>query len=121
MSKNVVVFGASPKPERYSNQAVTLLTEKGHRVFPVHRTVKLVNGIDVVPSLDDIREKIHTVSLYVNGALVEGSAKQILALKPERVIFNPGSESEVAEEMFKEKGIEVLRACTLVLLRTGQF
>lgn len=31
---NVAILGASIKPERYSNQAVRLLAEKGHAVFP---------------------------------------------------------------------------------------
>jgi len=32
---NVVVLGASNKPDRYSCKAVKLLAEKGHRPFPV--------------------------------------------------------------------------------------
>ncbi|MDA3812397.1 MAG: CoA-binding protein [Spirochaetaceae bacterium] len=121
MSENVVVLGASPKPERYSNKAVNMLTENGYNVIPVHPAVKEVNGIKVIASLNDIKENIHTVSLYVNGSMVEQMSNDIAALKPKRVIFNPGTESESALNFFKEKGIDVLEACTLVLLRTHQF
>lgn len=121
MSKNVVVLGASPKPERYSYKAVNMLKENGYNVIPVHPAVKEINGVAVRPDLSDITEEIHTVTLYVNGSMVEKLADKIAAVKPQRVIFNPGTESETARNVFEQKGIEVLQACTLVLLRTNQF
>lgn len=121
MSENIVVLGASPKPERYSNKAVTMLTEKGYNVIPVHPAVSSVNGIRVTADLANIKDEIHTVTLYVNGSMVETMVDKIAALKPQRVIFNPGTESEAAQKALGEKGIEVVQACTLVLLRTGQF
>ena len=45
----------------------------------------------------------------------------LLALKPRRVIFNPGAENPALEDGLRAAGIEVEDACTLVLLRTGQF
>jgi len=121
MSDNIVVLGASPKPERYSNKAVIMLKDNGYNVIPVHPAVDRINGIDVTASLDDIKEEVHTLSLYVNGAMVDEMTDKIVSLNPKRVIFNPGTESETASEAMKEKGIEVLNACTLVLLRTNQF
>ncbi|MBB6480220.1 CoA-binding protein [Spirochaeta isovalerica] len=121
MSENVVVLGASPKPERYSNKAVTMLMENGYNVIPVHPAVKEVNGISVTADLSEIEDEIHTVTLYVNGMMVEKMADKILAVNPKRVIFNPGTESEAAKQIFLDKGIQVQEACTLVLLRTKQF
>ena len=48
-------------------------------------------------------------------------AINILNLKPRRVIFNPGSENYALVTKLKEAGIEVVQACTLVMLRTEQF
>jgi hypothetical protein len=42
-------------------------------------------------------------------------------LKPRRVIFNPGSENEALAKKLREAGIEVVEACTLVLLRSEAF
>ena len=42
---NVAVIGASDKPERYSYQAVKLLQEKGHTVFPVHQRIRSIEGL----------------------------------------------------------------------------
>ena len=51
----------------------------------------------------------------------EGLFEQILTIKPKRVIFNPGTENPDEYERLKTAGIEPMEACTLVLLRTGQF
>ena len=45
----------------------------------------------------------------------------MIDLKPDRVIMNPGTESDEIEDRLTAKGIAVLKACTLVMLRTGQF
>lgn len=121
MSENIVVLGASPKPERYSNKAVNMLKGSGYNVIPVHPAVREVNGIKTKADLSEIKEVVHTVTLYVNGSIVENLADKITALKPKRVIFNPGTESAAAKDIFVNKGIDVLEACTLVLLRTNQF
>jgi predicted CoA-binding protein len=121
MAENIVVLGASPKPARYSNKAVILLGEKGYNVIPVHPAVDIINGIRVKADLADIKEDVHTVTLYVNGSRVETMVDKIAALKPNRIIFNPGTESPAAQKAFADQGIDVLEACTLVLLRTNQF
>ncbi len=117
----VVVIGASSKPERYSNKAVTLLTEKGYKVIPVHPAIKEVNGIDVVANIKEIDMEVDTVCLYVNGPMVENIIDDIINSKPRRVIFSPGTESPAAKKILDEKGIETLNACTLVLLKSNQF
>ncbi len=118
---NVAILGASPKPERYSNQAVNLLAEKGHAVFPVHPAVPEIDGHPVFKSLGDILEAVDTVTMYVSPSHSTGMANAIIAAKPTRVIFNPGTENPELEDKLAAAGIEVVKACTLVMLRTGQF
>ncbi len=118
---NVAVIGASNKPERYSYQAVKLLQEKGHKVFPVHQRVKDIEGIKVYPSIKDILEPIDTVSLYVASDISNLMTDDILSVNPRRIIFNPGAENPHLESKAQSAGIEALNACTLVMLRTGQF
>ncbi len=118
---NVAVLGASNKSERYSYMAVNMLKEHGYNVIPVHPSGKKVCGIETFKSLDDIPVKIHTLSVYLNPALSSEVSDSILRLKPERIIFNPGTENSELEKLCLSNGIEVLRACTLVLLRTSAF
>ncbi len=119
--ETVVIVGASPKKDRYSNKAQNLLREYGHRVIPVHPQFKEIDGDTVYASLQDIKENVDTVTLYVNPQRGEELVEQIIGLRPRRVIFNPGTESEKMSATFVAAGIEPINACTLVLLRTKQF
>ncbi|MFH2047018.1 MAG: CoA-binding protein [Pseudomonadota bacterium] len=119
--EKVVVLGASPKEERYSNQAVHLLAEYGHQVIPVNPAFDNIGGLPTAHKLSDINDKIDTITLYVNEKVSASQKDDILALKPKRVIFNPGAENPSLRESLKEKGIITEEACTLVMLRTGQF
>lgn len=121
--EQVVVLGASDKAERYSNQAVLMLLEHGHEVIPVHPALKSVADLPVVAELDDIssEEKIDTLTMYVSPSVSSKLADSIVALKPGRVIFNPGAENPELIEQLEANDIPVEEACTLVLLRTGQF
>jgi uncharacterized protein len=120
-NQNVVVLGASPKEERYSNQAVRLLVEHGHHVYPVHPLSEQIHGQTCYPNLDKIPCEIDTLTLYVGEARSTPLIDKILSLKPSRIIMNPGAENDVLESKALENQIEVVRGCTLVMLRTGQF
>jgi len=119
--KNVAVLGASNKPDRYSFRAVTMLKDKGYNVFPIHPRITSIKGIKVLPSLDDICETIDTLSIYVGPARIAPLVDSIIKLNPKRVLFSPGTEYKPLEEKLKEAGIPFLKACTLVMLSTGQF
>ena len=118
---NVAIIGASDKKHRYSYQAVMLLKEKGHDVYPVHLRVKEIEGIHVYESVRDIKQPIDTVTMYVGKEFSQRIAEDILAKKPKRIILNPGAENPELERQAKRNGIETINACTLVMLRTGQF
>ena len=119
--ETVVVLGASPKPERHSNQAVRALVANGHRVIPVHPLLKQIAGVVAVPALRYIDDTVNTLTLYVGPERGIQLLQEMIDLRPGRVIMNPGTESEEIQEQLTAKGIKVLRACTLVMLRTGQF
>jgi predicted CoA-binding protein len=117
----VAVLGASAKPERYSNMAIHMLREYDHQVIPVHPKLDEIDGIPVVKHLGMIKERVDTLTLYVGPARSAGLADDIIALKPGRVIFNPGTESPELENLCLANDIPILKACTLVMLRCGQF
>lgn len=119
--RHVVVLGASAKPLRYSNQAVRLLLEKGYRVTPVHPRLEAVEGLSVVPDLESVQQPVDTLTLYVGPQRLNPLIDAVIRLKPNRVIFNPGSESMELRSRLEHAGIHWLEACTLVLLRIGGF
>lgn len=121
MSETVAVLGASPKAERYSNKAIRMLQEYGHTVIPVNPAQKEIEGLSVVANVDALPRNVDTVTMYVSPAHSDPLLPGLLALKPRRVIFNPGAENPKLERELEKAGIAVEEACTLVLLRTKQF
>jgi predicted CoA-binding protein len=118
--QTVAVLGASDNPERYSFQAVELLRAHGHRVLPVHPTLATVGGLPVIQTLAEL-PAVDTLTLYVGAARLPAMTEEIVRLRPGRVIFNPGTESTELQGALDRAGIPWQEACTLVLLRTGQF
>ena len=118
---NVAVIGASNKPGRYSYQAVKLLAEKSHAVFPIHPAISEIDGIPVFKRLVDVPAPIHTITVYLAPERSAALADEILSARSKRVIFNPGTENPALAQRLQEAGVEAINACTLVLLKIGQF
>jgi hypothetical protein len=115
-----LVIGASDNPERYSYKAIKMLRDHGHQVVAVGPRKGNVAGVEF---LQEIPEDLHpdTVTLYVNPTIQKTYYEKVLALKPRRIIFNPGTENDEFEALVQKNGIEPLEACTLVLLSSNQF
>lgn len=118
--KVTLVLGASVHPERYANKAIKMLRAHGHTVVGVGRETGTVNDVNIQ---HDIPADLHpyTVTLYINPRIQKEYYDKVLALKPKRVIFNPGTENPDFEAMLQLNNIQPLEACTLVLLSTGQY
>jgi predicted CoA-binding protein len=119
--ERVVIMGASNNPERYSHRALLLLQKHGHEVVPVHPNLAEIEGIPVVADVGLISGPVDTVTMYVGAAISSGLQDKLVALKPGRVIFNPGAENAPLTDALQKAGIACENACTLVLLNTGQF
>lgn len=120
--KKTVIIGATPNPSRYAYLAANMLTEYRHEIAPVGIQTGTVAGHNI----EDLRKRpaiegVDTVTMYIGTRNQPEWYDYILSLKPKRIIFNPGTENEEFEKMAEEKGIEATEACTLVLLRSGQY
>ena len=115
------ILGASNKPDRYSHRAFAMLQEHGHQVIPIHPALSEIDDVAVVSSMSEITEPVDTLTLYLRPEISEPLVGDMIELAPRRVIFNPGTESELLEKELQAAGIETENACTLVLLQTGQF
>lgn len=115
-----LVFGASENPTRYSYKAIQLLTEHKHQVVAISRKEGMVSGIQFDTTYLPYQD-IDTVTLYINPTHQEAIYEYIISLQPKRVIFNPDTENLAFSALLNENGIVTENACTLVLLRTGQY
>ncbi len=118
--KTNVILGASTKPDRYSNMAHIRLKKLGHKVIPVNPVEKEILGDAVVNELKDVWQDIDTLTVYINAARFTSILDDVIRIAPRRIIFNPGAE---APELYHEipEHVEVIEACTLVMLNTGQY
>jgi hypothetical protein len=115
-----LVLGASPNPTRYSHIAIQLLLENEEPIYAVGRREGEVSGVLIrkgMPIYDDVE----TITLYIGAKNQPEFYDYILALKPRRIIFNPGTENPELMEILRMEGIQYEAACTLVLLNTGQY
>jgi uncharacterized protein len=118
----VAILGASDKADRYANMAQKKLMAAGHEVFPINPRLSEIEGIKVYPNLSSLSSgSVDTLTVYVGPKNLEPLVEDIIRLRPRRVILNPGTESDSIADALSESGMEVVRACTLVMLTTGQF
>ena len=119
-SKKTLVLGASANPSRYSYLAINKLREHKHPVVAIGKTSSLVADIPIQSQMVPIPD-LDTVTMYLNPVNQKNYYDYILDQHPARVIFNPGAENQEFEKILEEKGIQTQKACTLVLLATGQY
>jgi predicted CoA-binding protein len=119
-SKKTLVLGASANPSRYSNIAIHRLSAYNHGVVAVGLREGHVGNVNIVKGQPEAHN-VDTITLYLNAKNQQQYYDYILSLKPRRIIFNPGAENEELEELANKNNIEILQACTLVMLSTGQY
>ena len=120
--KLTLVVGATTNRSRYAYFAASRLANVGVPFIPIGIKSGEVFGEKIL----DLRtkpdlENIHTITLYIGPANQEEWIDYLVSLNPKRIIFNPGTENSIFFQKAKNKNIEVLEACTLVMLSTGQF
>jgi predicted CoA-binding protein len=120
LSKKTIVLGASSNPERYSFLAVRQLIAKQHEVIALGNKAGNIDELMIRTDLPEV-DAVDTISLYLNPNNQKPYYAYILALKPKRIIFNPGTENDELATAARTAGIEPIEACTLVLLATGQY
>lgn len=120
MSKKTLILGATPNPQRYAFTAAYRLNEKEHPLVLVGIKKGNVLGYTIQKEIP-LDQEIDTVTLYVGPRHQAEYFDKLVNLKPQRVIFNPGTENPALEKHLKKNKIETIQACTLVMLATGQY
>ena len=116
----VLVLGGSSNPHRYSYLAINDLLDYGHEVLAVGKRAAMVRTVEIKSELPEDTD-INTVTIYLAPNNQADYYDYLTKGNFERVIFNPGAENPELMNQLGELGVEVLSACTLVMLRTNQF
>lgn len=120
MAKKTLILGATENPERYAYKAAHKLTENGHPIINVGIKKGEVAGQPIHVD-KPIFDNIDTITLYVGAKNQPEWYDYILQTKPQRLVFNPGTENAELKNLAEKQGIETVEACTLVMLSIGNY
>jgi hypothetical protein len=118
--KKTVVLGASPNPVRFSYKAVKSLLRHEQEVVAVGFREGLIEEQPILVGQPPI-ENVHTVSIYIGSSRQTDYYDYVFSLKPQRVIFNPGTVNPDFMMRLKREGIEPVGECMLVMLNEGTY
>jgi hypothetical protein len=118
--KKTLVLGASNNPARFSNMAIEKLVKYGQAVVAIGLRSGTVAGVEILTDKLALNN-IHTVTMYISPKRQPEYYNYLVSLKPERIIFNPGTENPEFYKILEKNGIEVNPACTLVLLSSQKY
>ncbi len=118
--KRTLIIGASSNPERYAYKAAEKLLKYGHEIELIGLRPDTIFN-QTIDTEHKQFENIDTVTLYVGPKNQTAYMDYIVALNPKRVIFNPGTENPVLQEILSKHNIYFEEACTLVLLSVNQY
>ncbi len=113
-AKVVAVVGISPNPERPSYYTTEKVVRKGrHKVYLVNPRYagEKIFGIEVLPSLKDVPEKVDIVNVYRNPAHVEPIVQEAIEIGAKVVWLQPGAENYEVIERYKDKVRFIYEAC----------
>ena len=118
-ARTIAVVGASPKPERPSNQVMRYLLDAGYRVIPVRPLdCDEVHGVPCVATLAQIDEPIDLVDVFRRPEFCAGHAREVVAAGAKALWLQVGIESADARGIAEDNGLDyVENACTLVVHR----
>lgn len=121
MEKRTLVLGASPKPSRFAYKAVRSLQRREIPVIAIGRKDIDLEGLKIRTGQPLDIGPVHTITLYLNARNQREYYDYIIMLKPERIIFNPGTINPELAELAMQNEIEVIVDCMLVMLANGKF
>ncbi len=115
-----LIIGATTNPNRYAYLALESLVKRNYPVVGVGLKEAEINGVKIHKD-KKVFSNIDTVTLYLSAKNQIGFYDYLLQLNPRRVIFNPGTQNPELENLLAKNNIKALHACTLVMLKTGQY
>ncbi len=118
--KKSLVLGASTNPERYAFKCITMLRRNEIETVAVGIREGKVDDVSISKEKQDFKN-IHTVNIYLSAKNLKEYEDYLLSLKPQRILFPPGTENPDFEARLDKENIEHERACPLVMLSTGTY
>jgi predicted CoA-binding protein len=102
------IVGASDNPEKYANEIIHDLKDRGYDIYPVNPRLQEIDGIKCYPSLSDLPVKVDVVDLVVPPRVTEKVVEECKRLGLKHIWMQPGAESQEAIDFCNSNGLEVV-------------
>ncbi|NCN26257.1 CoA-binding protein [bacterium] len=120
-TKKTLIVGASTNADRFSYKAAKRLKENNHPIVLFGNKQGEVAGETITNELPSSIEGLDTITMYLSPENQSEMTDKLIALKPKRIIFNPGTENPSFMEKAQKNNIQVIANCTLVMLSTDSY
>jgi predicted CoA-binding protein len=104
----VAMVGASPNPDRTSNQVFNYLTKHGYKVIPVNPTATEVSGEKCYASLSGIPEKVDVVDIFRRSEDCLSIVEEAIKIGAKAVWMQEGVVNGEAEARALTAGLQVI-------------
>ncbi len=109
------IIGVSENRDKWGRMLYEKLKEPGFKVIPVNPKHKFINSEPCYPNLLEIQEKIDVVITVVSPDITSRVIDEMIKLGIQKIWMQPGSESDGAIQLCKDKNIQyIANACMVV-------
>jgi len=113
--KIFVVAGSFRNESKYAYKILKMLKEKGYEVYPIHPTIKEVEGQQCYSSVRDVPCRVDVVNLVTPPLVTERILAECKERGIKKIWLQPGAENENAIKFCKDNGMEVIyQVCMLM-------
>ena len=113
--KSFIVAGSFRNESKYAYKILKLLKNKGYKVYPVHPTIKEVEGQRCYPSVKDVPFMIDVVNLVTSPLVTERILVECKDKGIKKVWLQPGAENESAIRFCRENNMDVIHQVCLMM------
>jgi hypothetical protein len=113
--KRFVVAGSFRNESKYAYKILKMLKNKGYEVYPVHPTIKEVEGRLCYSSVKDIPCVIDVVNLVTPPTVTERILIECKEMGIKKIWLQPGAENENTIKFCRENNMEVIyQVCVMM-------
>ncbi len=111
---SIAVIGASADRRKFGNKAVRAYQRRGWTVYPVHPTLREIEGLPAHASVRDLPAPLTRIALYLPPGLGLSVLPDIAAVPHEEFIVNPGAGDEALLARARQLGLQPLEVCAIL-------
>lgn len=113
------VVGASSNRAKYGNKVLRVYLQKHKTVYPVNPKEKIIEGIACLPDIQHLPDNVSSISIITPPAVTEKIVRDAIAKGIKHIWMQPGAESEVAIQLCRDKGINIIANGPCILVTLG--